>query len=389
MTRETPKEFDGIRCYEPKDYDEVFERLLADEAFCSLVLQLLGGISRTELKQMLYACKDSLTFQKTFTYSFIQKVIATATDGISMDASALPHKNGAYTFISNHRDIVLDPAFLGISLLDNGFHDTQEIAIGDNLLVYPWIEHLVRLNKAFIVRRGVGFRETLLAGQLMSRYMHYVLTSKKNSVWIAQREGRAKDSNDKTQEAVLKMIAMGQKGNVVDSLMEMNITPLSLSYEYDPCDYLKAREFQMKRDDETFKKTPADDLLNMKTGIMGYKGRVRFVAAPTINAWLEEQRDLSKNELFAAVAQHIDENIYQRYTFYPNNYVAADLLEKTDKRNEHYSVADQQKFQTYIAQQIARIELPHKDEAYLRTKMYEMYANPLLNSEALAASKTD
>ena len=159
----------------------------------------------------------------------------------------------------------------------------MEIAIGDNLLIYPWIKKFVRVNKSFIVQRALTMRQMLESSARMSRYMHYTIGEKNQSIWIAQREGRAKDSNDRTQDSVLKMLAMGGEGDVVSRLMEMNIAPLAISYEYDPCDYLKAQEFQLKRDIEGYKKTMADDLKNMQTGLFGYKGRVHFQTGACLN----------------------------------------------------------------------------------------------------------
>lgn len=204
----------------------------------------------------------------------------------------------------------------------------MEIAIGDNLLIYPWIRTLVRINKSFVVQRSVSLRQRLESSLLMSRYMHYVVREKHDNLWIAQREGRAKDSDDRTQEAVLKMLAMGGSGKTpVEQLAELNIVPLTISYEYDPCDVLKAVEFQQKRDNPAFRKSPADDLNNMQTGIFGYKGTVKYVAAPCINTWIEAYAALPKAEFFEAVARRMDREIHLRYNLCPVNYAAVDLLE--------------------------------------------------------------
>ena len=219
---------------------------------------------------------------------------------------------------------MLDPGFLSLGLLDNQFPNTVEIAIGDNLLIYPWIKKLVRVNKSFIVQRALSMRQMLQASARMSRYIHFAITEKKENIWIAQREGRAKDSNDRTQESVLKMLALAGKDDAVDSLKELNIVPTSLSYEYDPCDFLKAKEMQQKRDIEGFKKTQKDDLVNMQTGIFGYKGRVYFQTAPCLNEELETLRGLPKNELFVKAAQLIDLHIHRNYRLYPGNYIACD-----------------------------------------------------------------
>ena len=231
------------------------------------------------------------------------------------------------------------------------------------------------MNKAFTVRRGLTAHEMMNSSQLMSRYIHYAVTRKKENIWIAQREGRAKDSDDRTQESVLKMMAMG------GDLQELNIVPLTISYEYDPCDYLKAQEFQQKRDNPAFKKSKQDDLDNMKTGILGYKGRVHYHCGTPINQWVDEVKDLPKNEFFKAVAQRMDREIHSHYRLYPCNYIALDMLENTSNTDK-YTSADVQHFEEYLAGQLAKINIPNKDEAFLRERMLTMYANPLRNYKA-------
>ena len=260
-----------------------------------------------------------------------------------------------------------------MKLVEAGYPTTVEIGIGDNLLIYPWIKRLVRMNKAFTVRRGLSLRETLAASQLMSRYIHFAVTQKKENIWIAQREGRAKDSNDRTQDAVLKMLAMG------GDLKELNIVPLTISYEYDPCDYLKAQEFQQKRDNPAFKKSRQDDLDNMKTGIFGYKGRVVYRTAAPVNTWIDELADLPKTEYFKAVAERMDREIHRGYELFPCNYIALDELQGNQANSAHYSTADKQCFEAYLATQLAKIQLPDKDESFLRERILTMYANPLIN----------
>jgi hypothetical protein len=319
--------------------------------------------------------KTPLDFQKRFMKPVVKFIMRKHTDGCSfLDSSISSYdKSQRYTFVSNHRDIVLDSAFLDVLLVEAGYPTTVEIGIGDNLLIYPWIKRLVRMNKAFTVRRGLSLRETLAASQLMSRYIHYAVTQKKENIWIAQREGRAKDSSDHTQDAVLKMLAMGGE------LKELNIVPLTISYEFDPCDYLKAQEFQQKRDNPAFKKSRQDDLDNMKTGIFGYKGRVVYRPATPINTWIDELSDLPKTEWFKALAERMDREIHRGYELYPCNYIALDELNGDKANAAHYTDADKQRFEQYLAGQMAKIQLPNKDEAFLRERMLTMYANPVRN----------
>ena len=380
----TPAEFDAIRAYEERDLGATIKTLFADEAFRSVLQSLFPNQSLPLLEKQLSSYTSILEFQKNFIHGLVTQLIQKTGNGLTLDISALTNKRLPYTYISNHRDIILDSALLDILLIDAEFPQTVEIAIGDNLLVYPWIKHLVRLNKAFIVQRSLGLREMLAASKLMSRYMHFVITQKKNPIWIAQREGRAKDGNDRTQEAVLKMIAMGGEGTATERLMAMHIVPLSISYEFDPCDFLKAKEFQMKRDNPAYKKTRADDLVNMQTGLFGYKGRVHYACAPCIDDWIATRKGLSNAEFFAATARRLDEEIYRNYRLYPNNFVALDLLNNEKDYISHYSEEDKVQFEQYLQQQIDKIDLPNKDEAFLRERLLEMYANPAKNQLAVS-----
>ena len=372
-------EFDEIRPYNDEELPQIFEELIADPAFQKAATDAIPNVPFELLAQKIRACKSKLDFQETFCYGILWKIAADHTDGLTLDHTAVPDKSKAYTYLSNHRDIILDSGFLSILLIDQGM-DTVEIAIGDNLLVYPWIKKLVRVNKSFIVQRALTMRQMLESSARMSRYMHYTISEKKQSIWIAQREGRAKDSNDRTQDSVLKMLAMGGEGDLIDRLMEMNIAPLAISYEYDPCDFLKAQEFQLKRDIEGYKKTTQDDLISMQTGLFGYKGKVHFQTAPCINDRLAQlDRSLPKQELFSSISACIDQRIHSTYRIYSGNYVAYDLLKGTSEFAGHYTPEEKQRFVTYIEQQLGKIKIPNKDEDFLRGKLLLMYANPLVN----------
>jgi hypothetical protein len=371
------KEFDEIRPYEPEEMKQAFEDLLDDRQF-NIIMKgfapwLPKSVRNGLLRLAFKGVNTPLDFQKRFMKPVVNYIIRKHTDGCSFDDAALRDFESRFTFVSNHRDIVLDSAFLDVKLFEAGYPTTVEIGIGDNLLIYPWIKNLVRMNKAFTVRRGLSLRETLAASQLMSRYIHYAVTQKKENIWIAQREGRAKDSNDRTQDAVLKMLAMG------GDLQELNIVPLTISYEYDPCDYLKAQEFQQKRDNPAFKKSRQDDLDNMKTGILGYKGRVVYRTAAPINTWIEELKDVPKTEFFKAVAERMDREIHRGYQLFPCNYIALDELNGNKDNASHYTDADKQGFEKYLSGQIAKVSVPNKDEAFLRERILTMYANPVKN----------
>jgi len=385
-------EFDEIRPYEAGEMQQAFDELINDRQF-SLVLKgfvpwLPKSVRNGLLKLAFIGVKTPLDFQQRFMKPVVKWIIRKHTDGCTFNEKLLPRdKSLRYTFVSNHRDIVLDSAFLDVMLVDAGYPTTVEIGIGDNLLIYPWIKRLVRMNKAFTVRRGLSLRETMAASQLMSRYIHHAVTEKKENIWIAQREGRAKDSSDHTQDAVLKMLAMGSSatsGLPADNLRDLNIVPLTISYEFDPCDYLKAQELQEKRDIPGFKKSRQDDLDNMKTGIFGYKGRVVYRTAAPINTWIGELKDVPKTEFFKAVAERMDREIHRGYELYPCNYIALDFLDNpgNPKYTSYYTPADVERFEQYLSGQLAKINIPDKDEAFLRERMLTMYANPVKNKLA-------
>lgn len=378
-----PEQFDPIRPFEPDELPDVFDRLLQNEQFSSVLAYLYPDVPKEALAAKMHACKDNLDFQKTFCYGFLVQLLTRLSKGCGIDIASLD-TDSRYTFISNHRDIVLDSALLDKLLIDAGFNTTCEIAIGDNLLKLPWVKDLVRVNKSFIVERALSMREMLMASKRLSEYMHFVIAEKNDNVWIAQREGRAKDSNDRTQEAILKMMVMGGEGSIIDRLKQLHLVPLAISYEYDPCDYLKAAELQARRDNPSWQKGPMDDVTSMQTGIMGYKGYIHYQCADCIDSYLDTiPADTPKTELFRLIADHIDRQIFAGYRLYPNNYVALDLLHGDSAHADHYTAEDKAQFEAYLKGQLDKIEMEGKDDAYLREQMLKMYANPAINQMGL------
>ena len=368
-----PEKYDSIRPYEPEELPEVYERLIADEQFKAVVGKVFPQVPFEALAAKLKQCKTNLDFQIAFCYPFLKDLLSKASKGCNIDISAIDNTR-RYTFVSNHRDIVLDSALLDVMLIEADFKTTCEIAIGDNLLAAPWIENLVRVNKSFIVKRSAGIREMLVNSRTMAEYMHLVINDKHDNIWIAQREGRAKDSDDRTQESIVKMMAMGGEGTVTERLQQLHIVPVAISYEYDPCDWLKAQEFQLKRDVEGWKKTKADDVLSMQTGIMGYKGHIHYHCAPCIDDFLASlPEDTPKADIFRIIAEHIDKGIHANYR------LAIDMLEGGNRMAEHYTPEDKAKFEMYLAGQLDKIVIPNKDEAFLKDCMLKMYANPAIN----------
>ena len=269
-------------------------------------------------------------------------------------------KHGAF-FITNHRDIILDASWLSL-LLRCRYFIRPYMGIGNNLFAKKWIEHLVRFNRCFVVKRGAGAHAQLENAKQLSAYIRH-LRGRHKSIWLAQREGRAKDSNDLTQVSVLHMLTMNND-DIFEAVKALNICPVSITYEYDPCDYLKAREMQLKRDNPKWRKRAKDDVESMVTGIRGEKGRVVFRLTPSINPEIDamlaahpEYRELPQHDQLQHICNIIDRHIHQGYEIYERG---------TD-------------FDAYIESRLAKIELPNKDEAFLRERLYEMYNNPVIN----------
>ena len=373
-------EFDDIRCYYNNEVHPALTRLSEEKQFMKVLSTIYPLLPKDVIRQRLLSFKSTIEFQTEHIYPFLQYIEANLTKGIELQLPENFDTTKSYLYISNHRDIILDSALLCAKLIEKGM-DTVEIAIGDNLLVFPWIEELVRVNKSFIVKRGLSPRQILESSKKLSSYIRLTINEKQQSIWIAQREGRAKDSNDRTQESLLKMMNMSGNGSIAENLAELNICPLSISYEYDPCDYLKAREFQQKRDNPAHKKSPQDDLINMQTGVMGFKGCVVYRAAGNISSDIlkigAESND--KSEVYRRTAELIDKHIHADYEIYNVNKIAHDLLTGENRFAKDYDLLEKLDFEKYLEKQIMKIDLNDKDENFLRRKMLEMYANPLIN----------
>lgn len=380
----TPQEFHDICPFSDSEFHQKMAELVTEEGFKHAVTWVMPDIDYDTFCQSLLKIKTKQDFQINVMYSFLEMLAAKTTKGISCEGSEKVDHDKAYTMITNHRDIVLDASFLNLSLIKNHCK-TTEVAIGSNLLIYDWIEKLVRLNKSVIVKRGVGMRHALEVAEQLSGYIHFAVTQKNESVWIAQRQGRAKDSSDATQESLIKMLAIKGGKNFLENILELNIMPVAISYEFDPNDYLKAREFLLKEKNPDFQKTQHDDLYSMEIGLLEQKGRVHFTFTDCINPQLESLRDLDKNAQLAAVCQIIDSHIHSGYRIYPCNYIAYDLRFKTERFNREYTKDDVERFNAYIDNQLAKVPkeldfIPSKeDNEYMRDMILIMYSNPLIN----------
>jgi len=376
-----PAEFADIAPYSDREFKEKLALLVTEEGFEHAVRYVMPDIDYPEFVKNLLAVETQLEFQTSVMGSFLRKLEQQTTYGISSDGIENVTPGQTFTFITNHRDIVLDASFLNLCLIRANRPITQ-VAIGNNLLIFDWIADLVKLNRSFIVKRDVKKFEALEAAKQLSAYIHYTLNVTCESVWIAQREGRAKDSNDLTQESLVKMLSLAGDDSVRNNIIDVRLLPVSISYEYDPNDYLKVREFLLRRRNPEFKKSKRDDLFSMETGILKFKGHVMFRAGRCINDELSRFESDNRTEIIREACRLIDREIHCGYEIYPGNYIAYDEVNGSREFADRYTKADMEKFDLYIDGQLDKVDVPDitaDERDYMRTMMLTMYANPLKN----------
>ena len=386
-TAPQPYEYDSIRPYLDEEVPAVVAQLADQPELRHVLSALLSEEETKTLLQQLKGIHSVDDFKQQISYPLVLRLAKETTFSVSLSGASRLGGDLPTTFITNHRDIILDSAFLNLVMWERNYL-MPRIAIGDNLFGRPWIEAVVKLNDSFVVRRSLPIRQMLLAAQALSAFIDRSIQQDHKSVWIAQREGRAKDNSDKTQPSVLKMIASSQSSDPLTQLMRVNIAPTTISYEYDPCDILKACELLWRKHhpEEQYVKGPEEDLINMKTGLLGYKGRVHFAVGKRLNELITpeleaELRALPKQELYPRLAEIIDTELHSNYRFYPINYIAYDLLHPHKAHpKELYSEADKEKVLRYIEEQIAKAPTDAYSADELRTQLLQMYAQPLCNA---------
>ncbi len=375
-------DFSDIAPYEDDVFHEKMKTLVKDPGFLHAINYIMPADDVQPLLEDLLKIENKYDFQHQIMFPFLEMLAKTTTSGISLGGAKYYNPALNYVFITNHRDIVLDASFLNLAFMRRNMPVT-EVAIGNNLLVFDWINDLVRLNKSFIVKRNTGLREGLLAAKKLSAYIHLDILEKHESVWIAQREGRAKDSSDRTQESLVKMLALSGEGSFMDRLKEVNLMPVSISYEYDPNDYLKAKEFLMKRRDPNFKKSQRDDLFSMETGLLQFKGRVHFQLTPRINTKIDQLGEFPDNNTSAKyVGCLIDQAIHRSYEIFPINYIAFDMLHRVERFHSKYTAEQRVEAENYFNSQLDKVEvddLTSEEREFMLEMMLVMYANPLKN----------
>lgn len=379
---EEQRQFEDIAPYPDSIFHEKMQHLVEEPGFEHAVKWVLPEIDYHEFSKELLQVKDKTTFQKKIMAPFLEMLAAKTTSGVTIEGLERVNPDKAYTFITNHRDIVLDTSFLNLCFLRADYPTTQ-VAIGNNLLIYEWINDLVRLNKSFIVKRDLPRVKALEAAKELSEYIHYTVGKENQSVWIAERQGRSKDSSDMAQDSLIKMLALAGDKDFKGNIAEINLMPVSISYEYDPNDYLKAREFLLRRNDPEFKKTQRDDLFAMETGLLRPKGRVHFTVGAPIDCMIESlDPEMDKNTLAREICNIVDCQIHSGYEIFPINYVAYDKLYHSHEFESEYTKDEACEFDRYVHEQLTKVDVPEltaEDKDYLYQMMLTMYANPLKN----------
>lgn len=369
------QKFDKIRPFYDAEINEAICSSLNHPMMKALMNFTFPDIEDNVWKEQLKKTHSIRDFQCNFIYQSVQKVLEKSSDGLSTSGFEKLEKNTAYLFISNHRDIILDTSLLNASLFDHGLVMTAS-AIGDNLVKKAFMHTLAKLNRNFLVQRGLSPREMLLSSKLMSDYIGQLLLRENRSVWIAQREGRTKDGNDATHSGVLKMLSMGStEDNLMGYFKKLKIVPVSISYEYDPTDALKMPQLMAEANNEIYIKEKNEDFTTLLSGIIGQKKHIHIHVGEVLNTELDfinEEFDNS-NKQIQALAQVIDDSILKSYKLWPTNFIAYDILYKTDKFSNFYTENEKSLFERRLEIKIDGNN-PIALEGFLN-----MYANPVVN----------
>ena len=367
--------FDSIRPYYDSEVNEALKSLLHHPMMKAMMDFTFPEVEDDVWKEQLSRTHSIRDFQVNFVYQSIQRVLERSSEGLTTSGFEKLEPNTSYLFISNHRDIILDTSLLNVSLIDHGLVMTAS-AIGDNLVKKDFLLKLSKLNRNFLVQRGLSPRELLQSSKLMSEYMYHLLSKENRSVWIAQREGRTKDGNDATHQGVLKMVAMANdEARVMDFFKKLKIVPVSISYEYDPTDALKMPQLIALSKDEVYIKEKNEDFITLLSGIIGQKKRIHIHVGDVLENEYEKiiAENDNNNKQIQALAQVIDDSILQSYKLWPTNYIAYDLLNKTDKYKEHYTTDEKSLFERRLEMKI------DVTNDFMVESLLNMYANPVVN----------
>lgn len=371
--------FDQIRPFYDAEANKALLEIIDDPMLEAMMNFSFPDDREKRWKDLLRHTHSLRDFQINFIYPGLMRVLEKSSNGLSTGGFEKLEPNTAYLFISNHRDIILDTSLLNACLFEKGLVMTTS-AIGDNLIKKPFLHTLSRLNRNFAIRRGLTGRALLESSQMVSAYIRKSLLQENRSVWTAQREGRTKDGNDITHKGVLKMLTLAEEGdNPFGFFEKIKLVPVSISYEYDPTDILKLPELLAKSRQEKYIKSENEDFLNLLRGIMGTKKRIHIEVNGTMDEEIQTiaQSETNQGEKLSLLTELIDQTIWKGYKLWPSNYIACDLLQKTEEHKSHYSETEKLDFQKRIQEKINR-DSPEELESFL-----SMYAYPVINKQKL------
>lgn len=387
-------DFHELRPYNDAELQEAIERMVQEPMLFKMMKWVYPGLRKTEILSMFREVTSVQQFQEEISAPAVKVITQMTTSGVSFSNESEIEPDKAYLFISNHRDIILDSALLNVSLIERGI-PTTEIAIGDNLLKMQLIRDIVRCNKNFIVSRDVNAKEMLYYSLRMSNYIRHTLLEKNTSIWIAQREGRSKDGDDRTATGLLKMFTLSSKIAPEDALADLNLRPMCVSYEFDPCDLLKTNELMHVKLFGKYEKKPGEDFYSMVTGLTGHKGKVNISVGNPMSGAYDKMREITnKNEKYRILSEAIDDEMHRIYHLWPNNYIAFDLLHGSREYKDKYSNIQRIAFVNYIRGHVFKMALSRKKlglpaenfNSYAREILLQMYANPVINKRRVEES---
>lgn len=389
-------DFEDIRPYQDEEIPLAIERLIKEPLLYVMMEWVYPNLSKDDIAEMMIGIDSVAKFQENISGPAFKVVTQLTTSGLTFSHMDRLEKKVPYLFLSNHRDIILDSALLNVSLMEKGFKTTQ-IAIGNNLLQNPLIYDLIRINKNFIVHRNSNPKEMLMYSKRLSNYIRKTLIEDETSIWLAHKEGRSKDGDDRTASGLLKMLTLSNGDSVEDGLRQLNIVPMSVSYEYDPCDLIKVNELLNVKISGSHEKQPDEDFHSMIKGVTGHKGRVNIAIGHVLDKEYESVAHIeNKNDKIKELAQQVDTYMHNLYKLWPTNYVAYDLLHGGRTYREHYTPVQKITFRNYIRGRVlkmvvARKKLGHEKSGFIkqvRELLLQMYANPVINLKEIEKTES-
>ncbi|MCL2246485.1 MAG: 1-acyl-sn-glycerol-3-phosphate acyltransferase [Lentimicrobiaceae bacterium] len=367
--------FNSIRPYSEEETIAAIKQLFIDPKMIQKLKIFEDKININDWVKEILACKTQFDFHLALAYKVFQYFTKKTCTQIHFSGIENIDPKKQYLFISNHRDIVWDSTLLQIYRFENGYPASRS-AIGDNLVSTPLFLELSRLHKMFLVLRSGTLKESILNTRLLSSYIHHSIFKEQESVWIAQGNGRTKNGDDKTQQGLLKMLTLATPKNALQTLQQMQITPITVSYQYEPCAQLKARELALS-EDAPYIKQPGEDAHSIINGITGYKGAVNLVIGTPLQKEFEKiPSNLSLNEQLGVICEQIDRQIYEHYVLHPQNFIAWDMQKNSEQFATHYTKEEKLAFTDYLNMQSLIPDVPQEK---MMSYLLEIYANPVGN----------